>query len=74
MATTKWYKVLIELHYPAGAISLKNARADNYDEVVWKDVKVDEVVDDIPSDAIEDLLKSGHIEATKAPKAAEKEG
>jgi len=74
MATTKWYEVLIGLHYPADAVSLKKAREGNYEDVAWKDVKVGEVVDDIPSDAIEDLLKSGHIKVAKAPKAEEKEG
>ena len=74
MATTKWYEVVIPLHYPADAISLKNARSGNYEEVAWKDVPAGEVIDDIPSDAIEDLLKTGHIKLSKAPKAAEKEG
>jgi len=73
MATTKWYKVLTELAYPADSVSLRNAREGKWDKVVMKTVVEGKIVSDIPSDAIEGLLKDGDIELAKAPKT-EKEG
>jgi hypothetical protein len=74
MATVKWYEVLTELSYPADLLSLKKARADNYEEVAWKTVGVGEIVNDIPEEAVPALLTQGDIKVAKAPKAEEKEG